>query len=110
MNRTQNFIVQRVSTSTTDISIFSGNFVRSFTLRRVKLVLLLDDRRRLRDVLAEDLGLDEPGQPDGEFVADKFLGGDVEDLCICVLVYENHEGICCDKRAEEATYGQVPRG
>lgn len=64
----------------------SGSFVRSFTLRRVELILLLDNRRRLRDVLAEDLGLDEPGQPDGEFVADEFLGWDVEDLCVCVLV------------------------
>lgn len=40
-----------------------------------------DDGRRLRDVLAEDLGFDEPGQPDGELVADKLLGGDLEDLC-----------------------------
>ena len=40
-----------------------------------------DDGRRLLDVLAEDLGFDEPGQPDCELVADEFLGRDLEDLC-----------------------------
>lgn len=40
-----------------------------------------DDGGRLRDVLAEDFGFDEPGQPDGELVADEFLGWDLEDLC-----------------------------
>ena len=42
-----------------------------------------DDGGRLRDVLAQDLGFDEPGQPDGELVADELLGGDLEDLCWC---------------------------
>jgi hypothetical protein len=40
-----------------------------------------DDGRRLRDVLAEDFGFDEPGQPDGELVADELLRWDLEDLC-----------------------------
>ena len=40
-----------------------------------------DDGGRLLDVLAEDLGLDEPGQPDGELVTDELLGRDLEDLC-----------------------------
>ena len=42
-----------------------------------------DDGGRLLDLLAEDLGLDEPGQPDGELVADELLGWDLEDLCVC---------------------------
>ena len=40
-----------------------------------------DDGGRLLDLLAENLGLDEPGQPDCEFVADELLGRDLEDLC-----------------------------
>jgi hypothetical protein len=40
-----------------------------------------DDGGRLLDLLAEDLGLDEPGQPDCELVADELLGRDLEDLC-----------------------------
>lgn len=44
-------------------------------------VLGSDDGRRLLDVLAENLGLDEPGQPDCELVADELLGWDLEDLC-----------------------------
>ena len=42
-----------------------------------------DDGRRLLDVLTEDLGFDEPGQPDSELVADEFFGWDLEDLCWC---------------------------
>ena len=49
--------------------------------RLLDRVLGGDDRRRLGDVPAEDLGLEEPGEPDGEFVPDEFLGGDLEDLC-----------------------------
>ena len=49
--------------------------------RRRDAVLGSDDGRRLLDVLAEDLGLDEPGQPDCELVADELLGRDLEDLC-----------------------------
>jgi hypothetical protein len=44
-------------------------------------ILRRDDRRRLRDVLSEDLGPEEPGEPDEEFVADELLGRDLEDLC-----------------------------
>lgn len=40
-----------------------------------------DDGGRLLDLLAEDLGLDKPGQPDCELVADELLGRDLEDLC-----------------------------
>ena len=40
-----------------------------------------DDGRRLRDVLAEDLGPEEPREPDEEFVADELLCRDLEDLC-----------------------------
>jgi hypothetical protein len=40
-----------------------------------------DDGRRLLDVPTEDLGFDEPGQPDCELVADELLGWDLEDLC-----------------------------
>ena len=40
-----------------------------------------DDGGRLLDVLTQDLGLDEPGQPNGELVADELLGRDLEDLC-----------------------------
>jgi len=40
-----------------------------------------NDRWRLRDVLAEDLGSEEPWEPDEEFVADELLGRDLEDLC-----------------------------
>ena len=48
----------------------------------VDALLGADDGRRLLNVLAaEDLGFDEPGQPDGELVADEFLGGNLEDLC-----------------------------
>ena len=43
-------------------------------------ILSTDDGRRLLDVPAEDLGFDEPGQPDGELVADKLLGWNLEDL------------------------------
>jgi len=47
-----------------------------------------NDGRRLRDVFAEDLGSDEPGKPDCEFVADELLGGDLEDLCgVIVSMY-----------------------
>lgn len=48
---------------------------------RCNRVLRRNDRRRLRKLLAENLGSDEPGQPDGELVADKFLGRHLEDLC-----------------------------
>ena len=44
-------------------------------------LLRRDDRWRLRDVLAEDLGPDEPREPDEEFVADELLCRDLEDLC-----------------------------
>ena len=47
----------------------------------VHAVLGRDDRRRLGDLLTEDLGLDEPGQCDCELVADELLGRDLEDLC-----------------------------
>jgi hypothetical protein len=40
-----------------------------------------DDGGRLLDILAQDLGFDEPGQPDGELVADELLRWDLEDLC-----------------------------
>ena len=40
-----------------------------------------DDGGRLLNVLTQDLGLDEPGQPNGELVADELLGRDLEDLC-----------------------------
>ena len=40
-----------------------------------------NDGGRLLDLLAENLGLDEPWQPDGELVADELLGRDLEDLC-----------------------------
>ena len=53
--------------------------------RFVDGVLRGDDRGRLGELLAEDLGFDEPGEPDGELVADELLGGDLEDLCECVL-------------------------
>jgi len=48
-------------------------------------ILRRDDGRRLRDVLSQDLGPEEPGEPDEEFVADELLGRDLEDLW-CVLV------------------------
>jgi hypothetical protein len=48
-------------------------------------ILGRDDRWRLRDVLAEDLGPEEPREPDEEFVADELLCRDLEDLCdVCV--------------------------
>ena len=40
-----------------------------------------DDRGRLGEVPAQDLGFEEPGKPDSELVADEFLGGNLEDLC-----------------------------
>lgn len=40
-----------------------------------------NDGGRLLDLLTQDLGLDEPGQPDCELVADELLGRDLEDLC-----------------------------
>jgi hypothetical protein len=47
-------------------------------------ILRSDDRWRLRDVLSEDLGPEEPREPDEELVADELLGRDLEDLCeIC---------------------------
>ena len=39
-----------------------------------------NDGRRLREFLAEDLGADEPRQPDCELVADELLRRDLEDL------------------------------
>jgi hypothetical protein len=44
-------------------------------------VLCRNNRRRLRELLAEDFGPDEPWQPDCELVADEFLGRDLEHLC-----------------------------
>ena len=49
--------------------------------QRHGLFFPLDDRRRLDDVLAEDVALDEVGEPDVQFVADETLGRDGEDLC-----------------------------
>lgn len=40
-----------------------------------------DDGRWLGDALAEDVALDEVGQPDFGFVAEKLLCWDGEDLC-----------------------------
>jgi hypothetical protein len=48
-------------------------------------ILRSDDRWRLRDVLSEDLGPEEPREPDEELVADELLCRDLEDLCgVCV--------------------------
>ena len=51
-----------------------------------------DDGGRLRDILAEDFGFDEPGQPDCELVADELFGWDLEDLCAYVSVWLWKEG------------------
>src|ERR1700744_4133990 len=42
----------------------------------VGYVGFFEDRRGLRDLLAEDLGLDEPREPDLQFVADELLRWD----------------------------------
>lgn len=42
---------------------------------------LLNDRRRPSDLLSEDLGLDEPREPDLQLIADKALRWDRENLC-----------------------------
>lgn len=55
---------------------------RSSLLQRVDdRVLLLDDRRRLRDVAPEHVALEEVRDHDGELVGDELLGRDGEDLC-----------------------------
>jgi hypothetical protein len=51
-----------------------------------------NDGRRLRDVFAEDLGFDEPGEPDCKLVADELLGRDLEDLCgVIVSMWNSRE-------------------
>ena len=63
-------------------SLSSCNLGEHLVLESVRDAFLgADDGGRLLDVLAEDLGLDEPGQPNGELVADELLGRDLEDLC-----------------------------
>lgn len=46
--------------------------------------LLLDERGGLLDLLAEDVPLEEVGEPDLDFVVEEFGGGNGEDLCRCV--------------------------
>lgn len=47
---------------------------------RVGALALLDDGRWLGDLLAEEMALDEVGEPDLQLVAEELLGGDREDL------------------------------
>ena len=56
----------------------------------VDIVRLLDDWRRLNDLLAEDVALDEVRQPDFHLVAKELLRWNREDLvdflkCLCML-------------------------
>lgn len=53
----------------------------SVALLTLGLVGSRNDRRRLGDVLAEDVTLDEVGKPDRQLVADELASRDGEDLC-----------------------------
>lgn len=48
---------------------------------------LLDERRRLGDIPAEDVALDEVGKPDLCLVRDVVLCRDGEDLCVATLAF-----------------------
>jgi hypothetical protein len=73
-------------------------------------VLRRNDRRRLWDVLAEDLGPDEPGQPDCELVADEFLGRHLEDLCCQIVSMWTWRGCGIEKeRTVDFLEGQLLR-
>lgn len=54
---------------------------RSATKAFLILVFLLNDWRWLRDVLAEDVTLDDVWKPHGQLVADELPGRNREDLC-----------------------------
>lgn len=61
---------------------------------RVGDLLLLggrNDGRRLGDLLAEDVALDEVRQPNEQFVRDEFLGGDRKDLWRIPLAWDVRE-------------------
>ena len=47
----------------------------------INFSMMLNDLRRLRNVLAEDMTLEEVGQPHSQLVMQKLFGRNGEDLC-----------------------------
>jgi hypothetical protein len=47
---------------------------------RIGALALLDDGRRLGDLLPEEVALDEVRKPDLQLIAEELFGGDREDL------------------------------
>ena len=47
----------------------------------IRLISLLDDLRRLRDLLPENMSLDKVWKPHGQLMGDEVLRWDRENLC-----------------------------
>jgi hypothetical protein len=62
----------------------NNGHVKTASLRRrnrVNALSLLDDRRGLSDLLAEDMSFNKVRKPSGKFVTDELFRRDREDLC-----------------------------